>query len=448
MKKSVTGFSKSAQRGFGGMNKGLRNMRRLITGVAIALTTGMIGKVINDFAKKGDEISKTARQIGLTAEALQELQFAAERQGITTEDFTKSLQKMNKNVGEARAGTGTLTTLLNKTNPALLEQLKLVDNSEQAFALLVKEIEKLPNQMEKAALANAAFGRSGKNMLILAEGGTEAIEALREEARKYGGILSDVAAKNAEEFVDSMTDLKASLWGVKIMIMEKLLPAIIPIIDKITAWWAANKEIIKQKFNEYIYKIKEGFRKLVPKLQRAWEIIKELWPIIKKWGPWVLGIAVAVKAWSVAQAALNLVMNANPYLAMAAAIALFVKALVDLIRVWPQVQKDIAKHGFLDYFKRDVEAFARNPFGMGNVFGVKGEISAPVTKESRAGKPADWLGLSGAIEALQREKEPVNVTVDINIPNAPPGTTARARTHGQGVTAPNINLPRGYAGGR
>ncbi len=440
MKKSVTGFSKSAQRGFGGMNSGLRNMKRMIIGVAIALTTGAIGKALNDFAKKGDEIAKTSRQIGITVEALQELQFAAERQGISTEDFTKSMQKMNKNVGEARAGTGALTTLLNKTNPALLEQLKLVNNSEEAFNLLMQEIEGQTNQMDKAAIANAAFGRSGKNMLILAEGGTDAIAALREEARKYGGILSEIAAKNSEEFVDSMTDLKASLWGVKIMIMEKLLPVITPIINKMTAWWAANKEIVKQKFEEWIIKLKEGFRKLIPKLREAWEKFKEIWPFLKKWGPIILGIVIAVKALSVAQLALNLAMNANPIILMAGAIASLIFQIIEFRKLLPDVKKDIAKHGFADYLKRDAEAWLRNPMGMGNIFRIKGDISAPVTKEEREAQQN--TALEEALKAFQRAES--HVTVDINIPTAPPGTTASARTKGGG--APPINVPLGPAG--
>lgn len=494
MQKSVTGFSKSTQRSFGGMNAGIGKMRGLITGVVAAITTGAIVKGINDFAKQGDEISKTARQIGLTAEALQELQFAAERQGISTEDFTKSMQKMNKNIGEAKAGTGSMITLLNKTNPALLEQMKNVENSEQAFDLLIQEIESLPNQMEKAALANAAFGKSGKNMLILAEGGTEAVKALREEARKYGGVMSDEAARDSERFVDALTNVKAAVSGVRNMIMSRLIPAIEPIIQKIAEWFAKNKEIIKQKFDQTINKIASF-------LKKAFQIIKKLMPFLKIFVPIIAAIIVAYKAWAVIQGILNVVMNLNPIGLIIMAIAGLIAGIVLLVKNWDKVKAALIAFwgkikefvGFL--WSKVVGAFKTvrdwifkafdNPIIAGIATILAPFISIPILiaknweliKEA-VGKAIDWI--AGAIDTIigpikwiiekvgkifgkkteikitnegvpmspnagiieSRRYEENRSTADVYFHDVPPGTRIK-----QTGKAPNINLPLGLAGG-
>ncbi len=73
------------------MNKAMAGFSKTLRFIKAAFVGGVIVKAIGGFAKKGDEIAKTARQIGLPAEALQELRFAADRQGVTSEILTKSL---------------------------------------------------------------------------------------------------------------------------------------------------------------------------------------------------------------------------------------------------------------------------------------------------------------------------------------------------------------------
>lgn len=226
-----------------------------ISATAITAAATATAVAVNRFAASGDTIAKTARQTGLTAEALQELQFAADRSGISADDFTKSMQQMNKFVGQARAGTGALTSLLKQTNPALLEQLKTVENSDEAFELMVSELNKMGNQMDKAALANAAWGRSGQAMLIMAEEGVEGIRNLREEARKYGGIIDNEAAAASERFIDSMTNLKASLRGVAFQALGPLVEKFQPLIQRTADFLAQNQELINQKIDRFFDRI-------------------------------------------------------------------------------------------------------------------------------------------------------------------------------------------------
>ena len=299
-------------------------------GIAL-MTKGLI-----DLAKQGDEIAKTSRQIGLGAEALQELRFAADRQGVSSEILTKSLKLLNRNVGDLRAGTGTLTTFLNKTNPALAKQLKNVTSSEQAFELLVGEIEKLPDQMDKAALAQAAFGRGGQDIIKIAEVGTEGIAALREEARKYGDIITEKAAKGSEKFVDAMTNARAALRGLRNQGLAPLIEKLTPFIQKFADWVAANKELIQQRMSEVFRKIGTAVQAARPAIRRfidAFMWLKNNWALV------VAGI-LAIKA---AQIGLNAVMAANPVGAVIASLVAMVAVTVLIIKHWDAIIEVLAK---------------------------------------------------------------------------------------------------------
>ena len=491
MSKSVTGFSKKTQKSFKGMNAGIGKMRGMMRGLVAVLATGAIVKAIGGFASKGDEIAKTARQIGLTAEALQELRFAAERQGISTEDFTKALQKMNKNVGEARVGTGSLTTYLNKANPALGKQLKLVENSEQAFDLLIEEINRLPNQMEKAALANAAFGKSGQKILIMAENGVAGIAALREEAKKYGDIISDDAAAASEKFVDSLTNLKAAMNGIRNSVLGPLIDAIQPVLQSIADWAAANRELIAGKINKFISAIIPVFQSLGKILPEIWPVILQiadaftellplLQPLISMLGdafidllrsclpfiktfiglltdlmPPILSLASSLlpPLLGILKPVLKMVESMLPIFEMFAEILTAV--LVPAIEVLSAVLSPL-----LDFFgemhkslaKLLIPAFEKissiiNPISgvLGKIFGKKTSIDINENSGIAGGDQTPMSSNSGLIRSIteSRRYEEHRSTVGIEIDRIPDGFTARAFPKG---TAPPINVPLGPAG--
>jgi hypothetical protein len=369
---STLTFSKKMQNSFKAVDQSMIKMNNGINkviktgiataGVAIAATSAAVIKLTNDTATAGDEIAKTSRQIGMSAEMLQELRFASDRQGVSSETLTKSLKLLNRNVGDLRANTGTLTTFLNKTNPAFAEQLKNVENNEQAFNLLLGEINKLPNQMDKAALAQAAFGRSGQDLLKLFEAGPDGIKALREEAAKYG-IISTDAANQSEAYVDAMTNLKAVANGLKITLATELIPVIADVATKVKDFVLANRELITQNIQDTITRIKDGFKKSKPFIQSVVEGIKKLAENFDKYKPILKNVLIlfglyvgAVKAYMAvkiisnifkaakafmalakAQGIVNAVMTANPVGLIIVGIAALIAIIVLLVKNWDKV---------------------------------------------------------------------------------------------------------------
>ncbi len=409
MNKSVSGFSRNTKKSFRGVGASIGNMRGLLTGALTIFTSGAIAKGITSFAKSGDEIAKTARQIGLSAEALQELRFAADRSGVSSEKFSDAMKKLNKNVGDLRAGTGMLTTYLNKSNPKLKEQLKNAKSNEEAFNLLTDALSKIKNPMDRAALAQAAFGRSGQDLIIMTENGVDGIEALRKEARAYGGVISNDAAKKSEKFVDSLTNMKASLNGLKNNALIPLMNQLQPLIDRTTKWISKNKELIGLKINNVFSAINKTIgitvslweSGLLPAVLGGLAAYKTITLAIITYKGIQTALTAATEGTTVATWSLNAAFKANPIGLIITGVTLLIAGIVLLVKHW-----DTVKRVAVDTFKtvRDwiFKAFD-NPIvqGIGMLFAPF--ITIPILIAKNWGKVKDTI-----LNVWEKIKAPFN----------------------------------------
>jgi DNA repair exonuclease SbcCD ATPase subunit len=190
----------------------MKSAEKAALGMLAAIGAGVvaIGAATQKTAAAGDQFAKTARIIGMTAETFQELDYAAKMSGV--DNLKGSLERLNKSVADVKGGTGTLTNYLKENDRQLLEQLQNVNSNEEAFNLLMDAMGKAPDEFSRAELAQAAFGKSGQQLILLANEGADGISNLREEARKYG-VISNETAANSEAFLDAQARLKAALTG-------------------------------------------------------------------------------------------------------------------------------------------------------------------------------------------------------------------------------------------
>jgi hypothetical protein len=283
-----------------------------------ALTIGL--------AEQGEEAAETSRRIGLTAEAYQELKYAASFAGISTESFSNSMEKLNKTLGEAKVGTGALVSYLSKANPELLRQVQAAGSSEKAFNLLADAINQTKNPMDRAALATAAFGRSGQQMITMMEDGSVGINKLREEARKYGLVMSNEMAIASEQFMDAQQRLGGVLKGLIITIGTPLIGPITEAMKGFTDWAREGDNLSNTlKTIGYILAMAAG-------AFAAYTIASK-------------ASAVGLGIMTIAQKGLNVAMSASVIGAIAAVIMMvLVPAIILLYKNW-----DLVKYKIIDF---------------------------------------------------------------------------------------------------
>jgi len=267
MQKRVGKFTRAMARGLNKANRSLKKVTRGLKtaaaaslkfgGAAIAAGVTAFAIALNKVATAADELAKRTRRLDFPIEAFQEWQFVAEQSGLSTEAFDKAIEKFAKSVGEARVGTGTLTEILRKANPALLEQVKNADSAADAFDIYLKALEGTKNQLDKTALATAAFGRTGGKFLNITEQGAEAIAKLRKEMRENGVVTKEQAAA-AEAYNDAANTLKRSLFGLLQRVIFPMLPAITKTVRAWRDWIVANKEVIGTNIRGFLLSVKDS----------------------------------------------------------------------------------------------------------------------------------------------------------------------------------------------
>ena len=179
---------------------------------AVAAVTALAGGVVafvSSVAETEDAAGKFADSIGISYEALQELEFAAQRSGNSIEDMRDVLSKLSSelvdaNTGEAKEGLKQLgisaTDATGKLKPA-----------DQMLAELSGKFETL-SKVEQVNLAKS-LGIEPK-MVKLLQQGAAGLEALRQAARETGAVLPEEAKQRAADYNDSLLDLQVSIKAI------------------------------------------------------------------------------------------------------------------------------------------------------------------------------------------------------------------------------------------
>lgn len=342
--KSVRGHAGNVASSIGGILKKLGLISGVVTGAGFAL--------VNSFAKAGDRIDKTARRLGFGNQALQEWQHVAELNGVSQSLFNNSLSAFGKRLGEAKAGTGGLTTLLKRTSPALLEQLKNTNSVEEAFNLYINAVGKIDDESKKAALTSAAFSRAGLPLTNIMNAGADAIARQRQEKRRLG-VIDEAGVKSAARYQDVMFQLGEAFAGVRNVIVGKLLPVINILIGRLTGLIVGMRPQIEQWAKD--------FAKTLPqRLQSIWQGFQQMLAAIKpliEFGQGlsqsvgimntvlgllavVIGGAVVSALWSAAAAvkALGIAILATPVGWILAAMVAIAAAIYLVIKHWEPIK--------------------------------------------------------------------------------------------------------------
>lgn len=156
----------------------------------------------------GDDLDAMATKIGVTAESLQELRFAANDADIASADFDKSLQGLNNAIGAYKTGVG--DARVKKAFEALgltPADLAGVRNAADFIPLLADRIAKLQTTAERVKIAKAL---GAEEMVPLLERGSDAIAEQTQRARDLGIVMSDDLTKSA---ADANRELEV-MWNI------------------------------------------------------------------------------------------------------------------------------------------------------------------------------------------------------------------------------------------
>jgi len=206
------------------------------------VAAGIFG-LANSTATLGDEVAKTGDKIGIGLGPLQELRYAAERSGVSTQKFDSSLERFVKRMGEATSGTGAAKKAYDELGLSAEDLAKMTP--EDSLAVVADRLGSVENQSQKVALAAQLFGREGVGMINMLKDGSAGLKELRKDALATGYVLSEKAARDAETFKDAMLDAQLGMTGMKNTIGAELMPAVTELMGDLSGWMRENKDQVK-----------------------------------------------------------------------------------------------------------------------------------------------------------------------------------------------------------
>jgi hypothetical protein len=175
-----------------------------------------------------DGIGKMSKSTGIAAETLQVFGRIAETQGVTVENLSSGMGRMNKRVAEAGKGFGEALPTLKALGFNIDELIKM--KPAQQFIAITNAISKLPTHGEKSAAAFKIFSDQGLALFPMFDG-------LKDKVQKTGremGALGQILSTKQVTAVEKMNDAFLNVFNTVQKIGGQVIGNMAPMIEQMT----------------------------------------------------------------------------------------------------------------------------------------------------------------------------------------------------------------------
>ena len=223
--KSLQDVGNAAQTAGGHFGK----IGEIAAGLGLAKGVDVLGQKVLDFGKDsinafqnvGKEVKLLQRYTGDTAEEMSKLRFAAEESGVSTDTLALALGKMSKAAS---------TTAGEKKFDAIGVSVKDMNghmrSASDIFTDVATKLGTMQNGVEKTNAIMGIFGRSGMDLAPLLNQGAEGIAKFKEEAQKFGLVLSQDNLDAVKKNTMAHRELHAAVEGMQVQLGQYLYPAL------------------------------------------------------------------------------------------------------------------------------------------------------------------------------------------------------------------------------
>lgn len=233
-------------------------------------------------AKYADDAGEAAQKLGMNANALIELKYAADDVGTGAESLEKSMAKMQATLEKSRGKPPQVFKLL-RLDVAKLSRQK----PEEQLNAIAEAFKNYKGKVSKTAIAMAIFGKSGKEMVPLLELGKEGLKEYAEEAEQLGLTLSDKTLKAGDEFQHQHLRIQAVMTGLRNTIGAELMPVVEEFSHallkfakdnrgQIQAWAQQLGQTLVKEVPQLIQKTSDLIAKINEFAKSAWSVIEPL----------------------------------------------------------------------------------------------------------------------------------------------------------------------------
>ena len=231
---------------FSAQSKKVAENTKMVSAAAGGLGLAMIGNAYKS-AQAADELNTLSRNLGISVEELQKMQYASDLVDVSVDQMAGSMSKLTKQMGSNAEIFETLGINIYNADGSMRDATEVWYESLEALS-------KVENETLRDQLAMELFGKSAMELSGIIDDGGAGLKAYGQEAEDMGLILSQDDVDAANKFNDAIDKLKAtagaSFLEMGATLAEELTPALEKIVEIATQvfQWFANLDGETQAF--------------------------------------------------------------------------------------------------------------------------------------------------------------------------------------------------------
>jgi len=206
----------------------IRNLGIQMAAVA-GIGLGLVAREFRNMSQEADRIQKLAISTGLTAEAVQELGFAAEQSGSDMESLVRGVQQLQRNIQGGLDGLTTYSRAFSRIGIEVQELAGL--RPDEQFRRVAQALSEIEDPTIRTATAMEVFGRAGRDLLPLLARGSAGIEEFADQMRRSGAVMDTDTVNAAARFNDALNLLRQNVQGLKVSLFADMIEPLANVAD-------------------------------------------------------------------------------------------------------------------------------------------------------------------------------------------------------------------------
>lgn len=203
---SIAGLKAALAKGKQEVGGWAKSVKGLLAGVGVALGARWITRQFTQLVDRLDTLGKKARGLGVTAEEMQKIEYAAESAGVPMEKVSGAFTRMLDTLADARNGSKQAVDALAKLGMTVEDFNGL--SSYQSFEKIVRALGMIADPAKRANAAMDIFGKGlAQNTAFFAD-----FEKAVLNLQNSGQLIPDEAVANAEKIKQASLDIERA-WN-------------------------------------------------------------------------------------------------------------------------------------------------------------------------------------------------------------------------------------------
>lgn len=230
-------------------------------------------KLVTDSAAVADNIDKMSQKIGLSKQGFQEWSYVMGQNGMDVDKLQIGIKTLVSKMESAAGGNKEAAATFKELGISIYDSSGKLKDQETMMNEAIYALADMENGTEKAALANALFGKSGSEMMPMLNQGSNGMKELTQRAHELGLVMSDEAVDAGVKLGDTIDDIKQAFSAI----VTRMGSSLFPIIQKIADFVIEHLPQIEALFNKLTPSISQLMDGLLPPLM---SLAEQIFPML------------------------------------------------------------------------------------------------------------------------------------------------------------------------